>query len=144
VGTTSLAEADLVLGFEAEHVRHAVVDADAAPDRSFTLGELVALLEEIPGTGAGEIVGRARELVAQSAARRELGDVRTNLDISDPFRKSRRVYHETAEQIRELSLKLVAGLFGIRDEQALPPLPSELPRRRFSPRRTVGAVRRRR
>src|SRR5436190_16149246 len=57
---------DLVLGFERSHVQAAVVDASALIERTFTLPELVLLLEEIPerATPAAPVI-RGRERVAQ-------------------------------------------------------------------------------
>src|SRR5206468_2429041 len=46
VSTASLAQVDLVVGFEAAHVRQAVVDAGAPRDRAFTMREIVRLLED--------------------------------------------------------------------------------------------------
>src|SRR5436305_2880324 len=57
---------DLVLGFERSHVQAAVVDASALIERTFTLPELVLLLEEIPAAAKTDPIGQARARVAEA------------------------------------------------------------------------------
>jgi protein-tyrosine-phosphatase len=132
----SLEETDLVLGFEQEHVRRAVVDAGAARRRSFTLPELLSLMEDVDEAEAENSVRRARAVVERAAALREsrVSEPEPG-SIPDPFGKSWRVYRETAVEIRELSLRLAEGLFGITGAKGLPALPPKPPRRRFGRRR---------
>lgn len=135
VGVQSLEEVDLMVGFEQEHVRRAVVDAGAARRRSFTLPELLSLIEDAGETEAEDSVRRARAVVERVAALRESRVSEPEAgSIPDPFGKSWRVYRETAVEIRELSLRLAEGLFGIALANRLPALPSKPARRRFGRR----------
>lgn len=132
LNNASLENVDLLLGFEPGHVRQAVVDARAPRDRSFTLGDFVALLPTAYGArpSNGEIVGRARSLVTDAGKR--LGDSTglRSASIRDPFGGPWKVYRETAVEIRELSIALVERLFGVTDVSALPPVPTRLGRAR--------------
>jgi protein-tyrosine phosphatase len=121
VGTESLAKTDLVIGFDLEHMRGAVIEAHASRDRAFTFREIVALLEDAPAPEAGDAVRRARQAVEQ-AARDRNANQRTDNAIRDPYGRSWRVYYETAAEIRELSLGLVGSLFGVTERTALPSL----------------------
>jgi protein-tyrosine phosphatase len=112
----SLAAADLVVGFESSHVSIAVVEGAARPEHTFLLGELAALLD-VPGVDPDPCV-RARTSIATADARR----VRTRPDVTrvipDPFGKSTKVMHGTADEIDRLVRKLVHGLFGIEIHDA--------------------------
>jgi protein-tyrosine-phosphatase len=130
VSDASLADADLVLGFEPAHIQQAVVDAHAPRDRTFTLGDLISLLPTTHQMATHEdVVKRARSLVAAAGERAESG-LRPMETMRDPFGSSWKVYRQTAAEIRELSLALVERLFGTVDTQALPPIPEKLGRRR--------------
>lgn len=141
----SLETVDLLLGFERDHVRRAIIDAGAAPERCFTLREFVDLLSKIDPALGVDPVGRAREAVARAD---ELRRVESSLDgaaadIPDPFGRSWRLYRDTAAEIRELSVALAEGLFGVSDAGGLAPLPVYAePRRRF--RRFITCFRLRR
>jgi protein-tyrosine phosphatase len=111
----SVAAADLILGFEQTHVRHAVVDGAAAQSRAFTLGEFVRLLDDVPEPVAGStVVERARRRVAAAHVARSgiLGPLNTD-EIPDPFGRKRRVYRAVGDELRRLSLALAAGLFEV-------------------------------
>jgi protein-tyrosine-phosphatase len=132
VSDASLASVELVIGFEAAHVRQAVVEAAAARDRAFTMRELVRLLED--GAVAPEqpdVVARARETVRSAAARRAAAEIghRISDDTRDPLGASWSVYRETAVEVRDLSLRLVGGLFGEADPSTLPEVPAKAARR---------------
>jgi protein-tyrosine phosphatase len=134
VGAASLGQTDLLLGFEQEHVRRAVVDADAPRDRSFTLPEFVELLEEIGDVPDGD-TRSARRLVGRAASQRAGTQSLVAGSVADPFGKSWSVYRETATEIRELSVRLVERLFGVSGASGLPALPPKLGRGLFRPRR---------
>jgi protein-tyrosine phosphatase len=109
------AAADLILGFEQTHVRHAVVDGAAAQSRVFTLGEFVRLLGDVPEPVAGStIVERARRRVASAHDARGgvLGALNTD-ELADPFGRKRNVYRDVGDELRRLSFALVAGLFEV-------------------------------
>jgi low molecular weight protein-tyrosine phosphatase len=103
--------ADLVLGFERAHVAQAVVAGGAPLERTFTLPEVVELLPPGPPAGVEDPVGRARALVASVAGRRP--DPRTSPlpELADPLGRSRSFFRQTAEQVDELSRRLVRQLF---------------------------------
>jgi protein-tyrosine-phosphatase len=107
-----LAAADLVLGFERIHVAAAVVDAGAKRDRTFTLPELVELLEAIepptdedPEARLLEALRRAHEL------RMELPAGATLPEVRDPWGGSAEVYATIGAQVEDLSRRLVSLLF---------------------------------
>jgi protein arginine phosphatase len=117
-----LQKADLVLGFERHHVAAAVIDGGARPERVFTLPELVELIEDPRGVPAPNPIERARQQIADAQTRRA-GKVRaTPAEIADPLGQSPKVFRDTVEQVRDLSLRLAAGLFG---KEAIRPLSPE-------------------
>lgn len=110
----SLTDADLVLGFEREHVARAVIDGGAASERTFTLPELVELLELVPShEQAADPCECARTAVARAEELRSGGFAVPSLrEIRDPMGRRARDVRETVDVIRALSRRLVAGLFG--------------------------------
>jgi protein-tyrosine-phosphatase len=133
----SLAEVDLVLGFEQEHVHHAVVDAGASQKASFTLPEVVSWLEAVHVPESDDVVTRARGAIhAASACRDGQGLLRGPDSIPDPLGFGWKVYAETAMRIRDLSVALVHALVGSAQTQQLPPPPASLKRRRTLRRRS--------
>lgn len=118
----SAARADLVLGFEDEHVRRAVVDAGAPLERSFTLPEIVSLLDGLQLPQTDDPVARARQAVEEVVARRHPASASWRSEsIRDPFGRGPREYTEAAARIRDLSVALVWSLFGVVD-RGDPPL----------------------
>jgi protein-tyrosine phosphatase len=104
---------DLVLGFERSHVQAAVVDASAHIERTFTLPELVLLLEGImERVTNADSVAQARERVADAHAAR-LPTFRTSdmAQIVDPLGRSRREQRAIAEDVCRLTDRLAALLF---------------------------------
>src|SRR5439155_24376770 len=108
----------------------------ALRERSFTLGDFVPLL---PAYGAppaeGDVVGRARSLVADAGQGFADSTGLRSASIPDPFGGPWRVYRQTASEIRELTIALVEGLFGVNDVSRLPPVPTK-------PSRARGILRR--
>jgi protein-tyrosine phosphatase len=104
--------ADLVLGFERRHVARAVTAGGAPLERTFTLPELVELLASAPFVGEDEPVARARALVAAVAAERPDPRRAAVPELGDPLGRSSSVQRETAEQVDELSRRVVTQLFG--------------------------------
>ncbi len=132
VSGASLSAVDLVIGFEAAHVRQAVVEAAATRDRAFTMRELVRLLED----GAvqpprADVVERAREAVRAAAVLRAAAETGQRLsdDTPDPLGASSSIYRDTAAEVRDLSLRLVRRLFDVADASALPEVPAKAARR---------------
>jgi protein-tyrosine-phosphatase len=127
----SLAEIDLVLGFEQEHVRHAVVDAGARQKSTFTLPEIVSLLGEVRIPEDEDVVARARAAIWEVSAYRDAqGRLRDPDSIPDPFGHGWRVYMETAMRIRDLCVELARGLVGDAQTQELATHPAVFQKRR--------------
>ena len=114
----NLEHADLVLGFELEHMAAAVVNGGAPANKVFLLKEIVRLLEVVPPSPEGDLESRARARIERAAELRSFDHThRAGEGISDPFGRSARVYAETAELIQDHCRRLIAGLFGV---EALP------------------------
>jgi low molecular weight protein-tyrosine phosphatase len=125
----SLDGADLVIGFDSGHVREAVVKAHAQRSRSFTLRELVRLLDGLTIPESETVVKRARRAVELAAAARADAPSRLPDDMADPLGSPWKAYTETAAEIRDLSLGLVEALFSVTDAAGLPPTPLKAFRR---------------
>lgn len=119
VVNADLSSVDLVVGFEQRHVATAVVDAHAGRDRTFTIVELVDLLERVLPPAESDPADRAREAVTRAAALRR-GRTEPPTEIPDPLGGSTAVYRSTIERVRDLSERLAVGLFGA---EAVNPLP---------------------
>jgi protein-tyrosine phosphatase len=104
---------DLVLGFEHVHVAGAVVDGGARVERTFTLPELVDLLDAIPGPPLQpEAVERARVRIRQAhAARPPDFRARAVPEIADPLGQTPPRQRETAGELRDLVIHLAKRLF---------------------------------
>jgi protein-tyrosine phosphatase len=109
VAHVDLSDTDLVLGFERGHVAAAVVDAGAPRERTFTLPELVELLDAVRAQGGTDSAERARALVAAAAAQRLPGAPFP--EIADPIGKSRKVFAATAREVADLTSALAEKLF---------------------------------
>jgi protein-tyrosine-phosphatase len=112
---TSLQASDLVLGFEEQHAREAVVHAGALRSKTFTMRHFSRLLEALPPAAVPDPVARARTVVAQADEYRAELRGRVTDDIPDPLGGPWELYRDTAAEIREHSLALVAALFGVTD-----------------------------
>jgi protein-tyrosine phosphatase len=108
----NLSWADLVLGFERMHVVTAVVDADARREGTFTLPELVGLLEQA-SYPAETGMARARAALDAAAELRSLDARRALPEVDDPIGRPAAVAAEIAEQVRGLTERLAAQLFGV-------------------------------
>lgn len=105
--------ADLVLGFERMHVVTSVVDAEAPRDRTFTLPELVGLLDQTEPVAAHDAIERARRAIELAAAARPADpSLIGQPELPDPLGKPREVARETADRIQELTARLARALFG--------------------------------
>lgn len=109
-----LAGSDLVIGFEQAHVSMAVVEANAPRERTFTMFELVDLLEWIDTPEARDPVTRARETVARLDEARSLKLPGRAPELADPLGAAARVHRETAGRVRECAHTLAQALFGVR------------------------------
>ncbi len=113
LSSLDLSEADLVVGFERHHVAAAVVDADAPRSNSFTLLELLELLDKAQLPETSDPLQRARWLVSRSDGERshELTS-ELSVELDDPSSASATERREAAEQLRAMAHRLVARLFG--------------------------------
>ena len=109
----SLERADLVIGFERDHVKAAVQRGGARPERTFTLLELVTLLESEPPPDEVDPVARAELRIARAhRARKVVHRSRLETEIVDPLGGPPAAYRNTAVRLRDLARRLVVGLFG--------------------------------
>jgi protein-tyrosine phosphatase len=105
--------ADLVLAMATEH-RDAIAEIDPrGTDRTFTLKELVRLLESFPERRGGE-PGSIGERVAEADAARRGGFEGNPLDqdVADPLGLPIESYRAIAWELDEWVRRLVDGLFG--------------------------------
>lgn len=106
-----LSQADLVLGFEPQHVRTAVVDARANIARTFLLAELVPLLD-VPVT-SDDLCASARFVVSVADSRRDRMRPDPSRTISDPYGRPEKEMQRIAEEVDRLVREVVRGLFGV-------------------------------
>jgi protein-tyrosine-phosphatase len=135
VNNAPLADVDLLIGFEPLHIQQAVVDAKARRERSFLLRDLISLLSAGPAASEGDVVSRARLLVARAGERAAGAPSLRTSEMRDPFGGAWNVYRQSATEIRELSIALVQLLFGVGEPQLLPPVPEKPGRARAPLRR---------
>jgi protein-tyrosine-phosphatase len=104
---------DLVLGFELMHVRTAVVDAAAAIERTFTLPELVRLLEALPEPASRpDAAEQARARVKQAHESRPPGFRRAAVEeVPDPLGRPAHEQRRVATAVDDLVRRLAHLLF---------------------------------
>jgi protein-tyrosine-phosphatase len=125
----SLVGTDLVLGFEEDHVREAVVDAEAPRNRSFTARHFARLLTALPPSTELDVATRARAVVEQAEVLRSELPANPSDNMLDPLGAAWKAQRATAIEIREMSIALVAALFNVNEGGLLPPVPPNLRRR---------------
>jgi protein-tyrosine-phosphatase len=104
-----LSRADLVLGFEARHIKSSVVESGAPRSVSFTLPELVGLLGRIPGPPLpSDPVERARVRVRQAHALRGGAEAE---ELGDPLGLTVRDQRRIAGELVRLTETLAERLF---------------------------------
>jgi protein-tyrosine-phosphatase len=108
---SELSAADVVLGFEPEHVSMSVIDGGSLIERTFLFGELVTLLEN-GAHGPGEPRARARAALALADTQRVRSRPDRRYAVPDPIGMSDRDVERIASSIDELVRRLVRGLFG--------------------------------
>jgi protein-tyrosine phosphatase len=110
VSIVDLVQADLVVGFEHEHVAAAVVDDGAAYERTFLLTEIVMLLRAVDARKESS-VERARAAVADAHRLRVPQRGQRPLEIADPVGGNAARFLATAAAINDLVEELVQRLF---------------------------------
>ncbi|HWL34261.1 MAG TPA: hypothetical protein VNP89_11715 [Gaiellaceae bacterium] len=112
--------ADLVVGFERNHVAAAVVEAGAPREKTFGAYELVELLARIESPGDLSVPERARNAVARANAARREGK-RPFRELSDPVGRGRPFAADTAAQVGDQVARIAFGLFGAGPAAAAAP-----------------------
>lgn len=108
-----LAQADLVVCMAAEHREAIRALAPQAAVRTFTLKELVRLLEHLPPAVAGDPDALAARVTEAAAARTAGADTNPyDQDVADPLGHSLENFRAVAWEIDEHVKRLVAGLYG--------------------------------
>jgi protein-tyrosine phosphatase len=109
-----LSAEDLVVGFERMHLVTTVVEAGARRDHTFTLPELVGLLENDEEPGDGDPIARARRVVARAHEARPVDDPALFAvpELADPLGQGPAFFRETADRLDALVTRLARGLFG--------------------------------
>jgi len=102
--------ADLVVCMATEHTDAVARLVPDAEPRTFTLKELVRLLESLPPADSAGVEDRVRAAGAVRPPRRDLEP--TDQDVADPLGMSIDAFRTVAGEIHEWSSRLVAGLFG--------------------------------
>ncbi|MDQ3662574.1 MAG: hypothetical protein M3454_16285 [Actinomycetota bacterium] len=108
----ALEELDLVIGLERSHVAAAVVEKGAPYDKTFTLVELVRLLESIERPEEADPEDRARAALKRAHDARAQAEFVPGEDIQDPFGGPEKGYIKMATQVQSLTERLLTGLFG--------------------------------
>jgi protein-tyrosine-phosphatase len=112
IGGAGLEACDLVLGFERVHMAAAVVDGGARLERTFTLPELLHLLDATsePPPQA-ETMERARARIQRAHAARPQDHRAAVPEIADPLGKTSAAQRRIAEELRTLVTDLSRRLF---------------------------------
>ena len=99
-------EADLILTMTQDHTDRIDAAAPGAAARTFTLKELVLLLE------ADETAGGGIEAALSADLRRPRGRPAADLDVADPYGMSMDGYRDMAAELKEWTERLAEALFG--------------------------------
>jgi protein-tyrosine-phosphatase len=110
-------QAELVVAMAAEHREAVEAAVPAAAAHTFTLKELVRLVDEFPGQGEGSSHSaeeRLRAAVARASQRRAMGQAPAMIteDIADPLGLSVATYLAVAWELDGLTARLADRLFG--------------------------------
>jgi protein-tyrosine phosphatase len=113
--------ADLVVAMAGEHRDAVTRVVPRAVPRTFTLKELVRLLEaEGDPDGSAPPAERIRARVERADARRTAESERGgHEDIGDPLGLGLRTYRATARELEELTARMVTGLLGQEEKRAV-------------------------
>lgn len=108
-------DADLVVGFEHQHVVDVATQLGADQSKVFTLPEIVRLLDRVPDANVGPLPQRARALVEVAHQRRRGAGRKGPMDagVVDPIGRPYSVYVDSTEKVAHLCEMLVARLLGL-------------------------------
>jgi protein-tyrosine-phosphatase len=113
-----LSYVDLTIGFELSHVAAAVVESGAPYEKTFTILELVSLLDMVDRDLPEDPITRAREAVFAAHALRTTEGVYTpENQLRDPVGGTAEVFETTAERLRASTSTLVDRLFGVSPQE---------------------------
>ena len=98
-----LAASSLILTMEARHVQNIVIEDDAAFDRVLPLREAA---EMIDARGAHGVDG----LLAAMVDRDPMRYLDRRWDVEDPYKRARRHYRRSANEIRDLVERVIGAL----------------------------------
>jgi protein-tyrosine phosphatase len=117
--------ADLILGMTAEHRDRAAWMVPEAASRSFTLKELVRLLEALPPEVEGGEALRERIAAADELRRSGFAGNPQDEDVIDPLGLPASTYRAVAWELDDWSERLVRGLLGRAEEPAASRAPGD-------------------
>lgn len=110
LSATDLEAADLVLAMSPEHADWVVRADPRAASRTFTLKELVRLVEALPEPAGEDLRGRVEAAAELRAAGFESN--RHDLDVADPLGMPLQSFRAVAWELDEWCGRLADGLFG--------------------------------
>ena len=111
LASAGLASADLVLAMGSEHAVAAIRDAPEAAPRTFTLKELVRLVEALPEPVAGEDL-RARVEAADALRAEGFEGNPHDLEVADPLGMPLQSFQAVTWELEEWCGRLADGLVG--------------------------------
>lgn len=106
-----LHDADVIVGFELEHLVAAMETAGAPLERSFSLPELIGLLERAQPESLDDPIRAARSRVARAHELRRSDARRTVSEIADPIAMSEADQETIARRVCKDSRALAERLF---------------------------------
>jgi len=112
LAAADLAEATLVVGFEAHHAAAAVEFAGAHADRAFLLLELMDVLGNVRGAVGADPFERAAATVARADRRRRAEPSRWAREIPDPIELEEAGQAVVGQVVCEGATRLARHLFG--------------------------------
>ncbi|MDQ3982246.1 MAG: hypothetical protein M3271_06145 [Actinomycetota bacterium] len=114
VSSHDLSSADLVIGFEFQHVAAAVVEASADAARTFLLKELIRLAQEVPSLPHPDPLVRARMVIELAEGLRTNGEHVPDEEIRDPAGRKHAAFREIVLEVVRACDEMTRMLFGAR------------------------------
>ena len=105
-------DADLVIGFEQQHVAGAVVDGGAAASKAFMMAELVRLLKDVIPAPRADVEERARDTIGRAHDLRIASNKFVpGEELTDPAGRDAGFFDQTATSIAAMCDELTQRLF---------------------------------